>query len=271
MLLALEFLGRSLQSYVVDELNLLRLLPFLSFFILFSILQYLFPRHQSDREDSRHLTQNFVHLALAHLIVFLIHAGFGYHVAEFSRQIGQGFLYKISLSNVYKFMISFVFLDLALYFQHRLFHKIPLLWRLHRLHHTDEKLNVSTALRFHFLEILVSLFWKGFVVIVVGIPLLPFLVFESFLSSCALFHHSNLGLPKKLESFLGLFLVTPGLHRVHHSLDLNFQNSNFGFSTPFWDCVFGSYKAPHEIDKVGDELRAESLWNQIRVPFKKLR
>ena len=159
---------------------------------------------------------------------------------------GWGILNRISLPEWGGFILSILVLDLAVYFQHRGFHALPWLWRLHRMHHADMEFDVTTGLRFHPLEILLSMLIKMSVVLLIGVPALAVLVFEVLLNATALFNHGNVRLPQKVDRGLRLLLVTPDMHRVHHSVIPRETNSNFGFSVPWWDRLFGTYLAQPE-------------------------
>jgi sterol desaturase/sphingolipid hydroxylase (fatty acid hydroxylase superfamily) len=137
---------------------------------------------------------------------------------------------------------SLVALDLAIYFQHLLFHAVPWLWRLHRMHHADLEFDVTTGLRFHPLEILVSMSIKLAVVTLLGAPALAVLTFEILLNATSLFNHGNVRLPAALDRRLRLLVVTPDMHRVHHSIVRRETDSNFGFNLPWWDRLFGTYR-----------------------------
>lgn len=134
-------------------------------------------------------------------------------------------------------------LDLAIYFQHRVFHAVPALWRLHRMHHADLDFDATTGLRFHPVEIGLSMAIKLAVVVLIGAPPVAVLVFEVILSAASIFNHSNVRLPERLYRMLRRVLVTPDMHRVHHSIIRYETNSNFGFSVPWWDRLFGTYLA----------------------------
>ncbi len=138
---------------------------------------------------------------------------------------------------------SLLLLDLAIYTQHVVFHKVPWLWRLHRVHHTDTHIDVTTALRFHPLEIVLSMLLKIALVLLLGAPAVAVLLFEVILNATALFNHSNVQLPERLERWLRLIIVTPDMHRVHHSIYRDETDSNFGFNLPWWDHLFGTYRA----------------------------
>jgi sterol desaturase/sphingolipid hydroxylase (fatty acid hydroxylase superfamily) len=172
-----------------------------------------------------------------------------------------------------EFALSLLLLDLAIYWQHRLLHVLPWLWPLHRVHHTEATLDATSALRFHPLEILLSLALKLALVVALGIAPLTVLVFETLLSSFALVTHANLALPPRLDRVLRWLLVTPTMHRVHHSTRGDEQRRNFGFHLSAWDRMFGSYAVqsrdtPQTFGVVGvagdDTTRFTSL---LREPF----
>jgi sterol desaturase/sphingolipid hydroxylase (fatty acid hydroxylase superfamily) len=138
--------------------------------------------------------------------------------------------------------ISVIILDLAIYFQHRLFHGVPVLWRLHRMHHADLDVDATTGNRFHPIEILLSMAIKFGVIAAIGAPLLGVLLFEVLLNGTSLFNHANIRVPAWLETVLRLVVVTPDMHRVHHSIHRDETDSNFGFNLPWWDRIFGTYR-----------------------------
>lgn len=138
---------------------------------------------------------------------------------------------------------SVIALDLAIYFQHVLFHAVPALWRLHRMHHADLEFDVTTGLRFHPVEILLSMGIKLAVVVALGPPAVAVLIFEVLLNATAMFNHGNVRLPGLIDRVLRWIVVTPDMHRVHHSVIPEETNSNFGFNLSWWDRLFGTYKA----------------------------
>lgn len=180
-----------------------------------------------------------VSTVLVRLLVPLVPVGMALWVAAH----GYGLFNLIQLPTWCVFVVSLLLLDCIIYWQHRLFHTVPLFWRLHRMHHSDTEFDFTTAVRFHPLEILLSIILKLAVVFVLGVPALAVLIFEVLLSSCALFNHSNIRLPTSVDKWLRLLLVTPDMHRVHHSIHSNETNSNYGFSIPWWDHCFNSYCA----------------------------
>lgn len=148
-------------------------------------------------------------------------------------------------------VLSMLALDLLIYWQHRLFHALPWLWRLHRVHHADLEFDVTTGLRFHPLEILLSMLLKLAAVVLLGAPALAVLLFEVLLNATAMFNHGNIRLPKRLDTVLRLILVTPDMHRVHHSVIPAETDSNFGFNLPCWDRLFNTYKAQPQAGQLG--------------------
>jgi sterol desaturase/sphingolipid hydroxylase (fatty acid hydroxylase superfamily) len=143
-------------------------------------------------------------------------------------------------------LLAVVVLDMAIYFQHRLFHAVPVLWRLHRMHHADLDLDVTTGARFHPLEILLSMAIKVAVVIALGAPAVAVVLFEILLNASSMFNHANLRLPLAVDGALRWLIVTPDVHRVHHSVIRAETDSNFGFSLSWWDRLFGTWRAQPE-------------------------
>lgn len=163
-------------------------------------------------------------------------------------------------------VVSMLLLDLAIYLQHVMFHAVPTLWRLHRMHHADLDFDATTGLRFHPVEILISMGLKLAVVAALGPPAIVVLLFEVILNATALFNHANIDLPRPVDRVLRLLVVTPDMHRVHHSVDPRETNSNYGFNLPWWDRLLGTYIAQpakgHEGMEIGIEQfrTSRDLW-----------
>jgi sterol desaturase/sphingolipid hydroxylase (fatty acid hydroxylase superfamily) len=156
-------------------------------------------------------------------------------------------------------VLSVILLDLAIYLQHVLFHAVPVLWRLHRMHHADLDIDVTTGVRFHPVEILLSLLIKFGVVALLGAPALAVLIFEVLLNATSMFNHSNVAMPPAVDRVLRLLVVTPDMHRVHHSI-LRFEtNSNFGFNFPWWDRLFRTYRPQPKEGHEGMTIGIESF------------
>lgn len=172
--------------------------------------------------------------------------------------------------------LSVLIFDMVIYFQHVAFHQNLPLWRIHRMHHADLDIDASTGIRFHPIEIFLSMLIKLIVVAIIGPPAIAVLIFEILLNSCALFNHANLYIPSNLDRILRLFIVTPDMHRVHHSTKMKEANMNYGFNFPWWDRFFGTYKDQpdlgHEKMQIGLNIFREpkfiSLWQMLLIPFK---
>ena len=194
-------------------------------------------------------------------------------VAAWAQARGIGLLNQFDLPAWLALTVALVLLDLAIYWQHRLLHAWPLLWRLHRAHHLDVTLDATSALRFHPLELLMSLGFKVVLVVALGVTPLAAMVFEVLLSSFALVTHANLALPTWLDRPLRALVVTPNMHRIHHSTQGDEQRRNFGFNLSVWDHLFGSYAAqareqPQDFGVAGVEGRdATDFFALLREPF----
>lgn len=163
-------------------------------------------------------------------------------VAEISLAKGWGLFNIVDAGFWLSFVLSLLLMDLVIYAQHRIMHKIPLLWRIHRVHHTDPDFDVTTALRFHPFEIILSMFVKFFFIALFGVPVVVVIVFEIVLNISAMFNHSNIQIPLRIDRLLRWFIVTPDMHRVHHSVIKDETNSNYGFNIPWWDYIFRTYR-----------------------------
>ncbi|MCL7942250.1 sterol desaturase family protein [Halomonas sp. ATCH28] len=172
---------------------------------------------------------------------------------------GWGLFNLVSVPKGLAVVVSVVMLDVAIYFQHRLFHAVPWLWRLHRMHHADLEFDVTTGLRFHPLEILISMGIKLAVVTLLGTPALAVLIFEVLLNATSMFNHGNVRLPARVDRWLRLAVVTPDMHRVHHSIVRQETDSNFGFNLPWWDRLFGTYRDQPAAGHLGMTIGIEAF------------
>jgi len=158
-----------------------------------------------------------------------------------AQKYNWGLFNNISVSLWIKIPVSIIFLDFIIYLQHRLFHKLPILWAIHKIHHTDLDVDATTGLRFHPIEIMIAMFTKIIVVISLGAPMISILIFEILLNATAMFSHGNISIPGNIDKYLRLVVVTPDMHRVHHSMIWQETSSNFGFNLPWWDRLFKTY------------------------------
>lgn len=189
---------------------------------------------------------------------------------------GWGLFNALSLPAWAAVPLGIILLDLAIYLQHVLFHAVPALWRLHRVHHADLELDVTTGIRFHPIEILLSMGIKLGVVAALGMPAVSVLIFEVVLNATSMFSHGNVRLPHRLDRILRWVVVTPDMHRVHHSVQPRETNSNFGFNLPWWDRLFGTYLAQPQAGHAGmiigiDQFRdphEQRLDRMLTQPFR---
>ena len=158
-----------------------------------------------------------------------------------------GMLHVLSWPFWVEALFAFIILDFAVWFQHFAMHRLAFFWRMHAVHHSDRDLDVTTALRFHPFELIVSTFYKSAIVALLGVPLAVALAFELWLNANALFNHSNIRLPKNLDRMLRIFFVTPDMHLVHHSVIVTEQKTNFGFALSIWDRLFSTYRAESNV------------------------
>jgi sterol desaturase/sphingolipid hydroxylase (fatty acid hydroxylase superfamily) len=222
---------------------LLRLAVFAGGLALLAVLEAAFPRRARAQHRTRRWPGNLGLVLLATLLLRLALPVTAVAAALAFQARGLGLIPALGLPAAVAVPLAVVLLDLGIYAQHRVFHAVPLLWRLHRVHHTDLDFDVTTALRFHPLEILLSMLIKLALVLALGAPPEAVLLFELLLNASAMFNHANLALPAWLDARLRPLLVTPDMHRIHHSTEAVETNSNFGFSLALWDRLFATYRA----------------------------
>lgn len=266
------------SEYLIENEPTLRLGFFLSGFLGFLLIGLIFPfRPVKPKETLKRWANNSL---LTFTNSFLLKALMPFTVVFLAKQYSShGLLSLINEFMIFKIIIGIVLLDLVVYWQHRVFHVFPLFWRLHRVHHTDTEFDVTTALRFHTIEIFLSYFIKATVILVLGIPFEAVIVFEIVLNFCAMFNHGNYKLPYFIEKYIRWLLVTPSMHRVHHSVIIRETNSNYGFCLSLWDRFFGSYihkteKDPKFMDIGIETFRAaeeQSLFHLLVQPFRNTR
>ncbi len=237
----------------------LRLSAFLGVFALMALAEALAPRRRRDFSRLQRWPANLGIVVIDTLLLRLVFPTAAVGVAMITAARGFGVLHWLHVPPVAAFVIALLVLDLAIYAQHVLFHAVPVLWRLHRMHHADLDFDVTTALRFHPVEILLSMALKIALVAALGAPAAAVLVFEVVLNAAAMFNHANARLPLWLDGALRLVLVTPDMHRVHHSTRIEETNSNFGFNLPWWDRLFGTYRAAPRAGQEGMTIGLEAF------------
>lgn len=252
---------------------------FLSIFIFITSLEIIIPEFKRRQIlKSRWLTN----IALSAFNVF-IGAFLFIHIAKFTfslnLELKWGLFHRLSLPLELELLFSILLLDLAIYFQHMATHKIPLLWKLHQVHHHDLFLDATSGIRFHTIEIILSYIYKMILVFLFGISIQSLLIFEMVLNGSAIFNHGNFRLPKTLNLFLRLIIVTPQMHRIHHSPIKSETDSNYGFFFSFWDRLFKTFisktNQTNEEMKFGVEganlSKDLTLLEILHLPFKKVK
>jgi sterol desaturase/sphingolipid hydroxylase (fatty acid hydroxylase superfamily) len=222
---------------------LIRLGAFGSILAMMALWELLAPRRSQVVGRMRRWPGNLGIVALDTVLVRLVFPIVAVGMAALAEARGWGLLQVIEAPAWLVIAASVLLLDVAIYLQHVLFHAVPVLWRLHRMHHADLEFDVTTGVRFHPVEVLLSMAIKLGVVAALGTPAVAVLIFEVLLNGTSMFNHGNVRLPERLDYVLRWIVVTPEMHRVHHSVVPQETNSNFGFNSPWWDRLFGTYRA----------------------------
>lgn len=243
-----------------------RMFVFLTVLLVMAIWEVWSPRRRVEVPRLLRWSNNLALIVIDSIAVRLLFPLAAVGLAVAMQTKGWGLFNVIDLPSWFEILLAVVLLDFAIYLQHVLFHHVPVLWRLHRMHHADIEIDVTTGLRFHPLEIVLSMAFKLVLVLLLGPAAIAVLIFEVVLNASALFNHSNIRLPKHIDAVLRLIIVTPDMHRVHHSIIPKETNSNYGFNVPWWDRLLGTYiaqpKAGHDDMLIGIELfrSRRDLW-----------
>ena len=227
----------------MDNAALVRISLFLGIFAIMALLEAWLPARQSVLNRTSRWKGNLSMVVLGALCSKVVLPASLVGVALWVDNASIGVFNNVNINHWVVTALCVLLLDMVIYWQHRLFHKIPLLWRIHKMHHADSHVDTTTGLRFHPVEIVMSLFIKAAVVITFGIPAIAIVIFEVGLNGFALFNHANIRLPQKWDDRIGKVIITQRLHRIHHSQLKAESNTNFGFSVSWWDKLFGSFKS----------------------------
>lgn len=256
-----------------------RLVVFASIFLTMAAWELVFPRRDLRYGRASRWPTNWGIVILNTLLVRVLFPAAAGGVAVFAQSRGWGLLPLLGWPGWVNFIIAFLILDFAVWWMHLLAHKWPPLWRVHKMHHADPDFDVSTAIRFHPVEIIISMGWKSAFVIAIGAPPEAVLIFEMVLSGGAMFNHSNVRLPLAADRIIRQVIVTPDMHRVHHSIYRREADTNYGFNLAIWDRLFGTYtdqpEDGHENMAIGlrEHQNAEPtgiLWCLL-LPFRSFR
>ncbi len=231
----------TVNEFILQNEPTIRLSFFLGIFAVMAIWELIAPRRALTISKVVRWSNNLGLVFLNSFILRLLFPAAAVGVAAFATENGWGLLNYYSLPFFLTVLLSVIAMDFIIYLQHVLVHAVPALWRLHRVHHADLDFDVTTGSRFHTVEIILSMLIKFATIVVLGPPVVAVVIFEVILNGMAMFNHSNVRLPLGLDRVLRQIVVTPDMHRVHHSVEDNETNSNFGFNLSIWDRIFGTY------------------------------
>ena len=262
------------MSFILEHEPSVRAAAFAGTLLLAALAQTLWPKRPAS---APRLPRWITNLSLVVLNTLVLRFGFpllAVGAARLAQRADFGLFNHLALPSAIELVAAVLLLDLAIYFQHRLMHAVPVLWRLHRMHHSDLDFDASTGLRFHPLEIVVSMLIKMGLVAVLGASMVAVVIFEVLLNATSIFNHANLRLPEPFDRGLRRLVVTPDMHRVHHSVHVAETDSNFGFNFPWWDRLFGTYRpqpaAGHDRMVIGlpefRDPRDQRLWQLLLQP-----
>lgn len=267
----------SLEEFVVSNEKQIRMGFFFSVLVIMAIWEIARPRRKLTVSKPLRWFNNLGLVFLNSYILRLLFPAAAIGVAITAAQQGWGLFNVYQLPLYVSLIASIVIMDFVIYVQHVMVHAIPVLWRLHRVHHADPDYDVTTGARFHTLEILLSMLIKFATILLLGPPVVAVILFEIILNATSMFNHGNIRLPFAVDRLLRWIVVTPDMHRVHHSVEDDEANSNFGFSLPWWDRLFGTYRdqprAGHEKMRIGIHKYHEAkdvswISGMLTLPFR---
>ena len=266
-----------LEQFVLANEPLIRLACFLGVFALIGLWEIVAPRRALTVSKALRWTSNLGLVALNTLLLRLVFPLAAAGIAAFGVTNGWGLLNHFQVPFWIAVPVAVVAMDFVIWLQHVMVHAVPALWRLHRVHHADLDYDVTTGARFHPIEIALSMLIKFATITVLGPPVLAVVIFEVLLNATAMFNHGNIRIPAGVDRALRWLVVTPDMHRVHHSVEDDETNSNFGFNLPWWDRLFGTYRAQpragHEAMTIGihghtDPHEVARLDGMLMLPFR---
>lgn len=264
------------ENFVLQREAVVRLGIFASIFVVMLAWELLSPRRALTVSKSLRWVNNLGLFALNSIVLRLLFPAAAVGLALSAADMGWGLFNLLDLPYWFEVIAAVLLLDLAIYLQHALMHRVPLLWRLHRVHHADLDIDLTTGSRFHTLEIILSMLIKWVVILLLGPALAAVLVFEVLLNGMAIFNHANVSLPPAVDRVVRYLLVTPDMHRVHHSTIKRETDSNYGFNLSIWDRVFRTYidqpEMGHDKMTIGitefrDAKQVDQLPGMLALPF----
>ena len=266
-----------LTEIVLSHEKSIRIGFFLGIFFIMAVWEVIAPRRALTVSKTVRWANNLGLVFFNTFLLRLLFPAAAVGMAAFVNSQGWGLFNYYGTASWLAVPLAFMFLDFVIYLQHVMVHAVPALWRLHRMHHADLDFDVTTGARFHPLEILLSMIIKFAAIIVIGAPVLAVIFFEVVLNATSMFNHGNVSLPRPVDRIVRWFVVTPDMHRVHHSWEDDETNSNFGFNLPWWDRLFGTYRdqprAGHDDMTIGirtfrDPGQVSWFPGMMMLPFK---
>ncbi|MGM0412418.1 MAG: sterol desaturase family protein [Pseudomonadota bacterium] len=265
------------QEFIATYEPTIRLSAFIGIFALMAAWEVFAPRRARLLTRAVRWTNNITLVVGNTILLRLIFPAAAVGVAAFAASEGWGLFHLWGVPWWLAVIAGVLLMDFAIWVQHVMFHAIPALWRVHRMHHADLDFDLTTGARFHPIEILLSMVIKFGVIILLGVPVVAVVLFEVLLNATAMFNHSNIRMPLAVDRIVRLFVVTPDMHRVHHSVEGDEANSNFGFNFPWWDRLLGTYRdqprAGHEgmtigLHNIREVRECDYLPGMLVLPFK---
>jgi sterol desaturase/sphingolipid hydroxylase (fatty acid hydroxylase superfamily) len=264
------------SDFILSNEMPIRLGCFFGVFAVMALWEWGSPRRRLHTSKAIRWANNLGLVFFNSFVLRLAFPAAAVGMAVFANEQGWGLFNYVSAPFWLAVVASVMLLDFFIWLQHVMVHAVPLLWRLHRVHHADLDFDVTTGARFHTLEILLSMLIKFAVILLLGPPVVAVVIFEVVLNATAMFNHGNVRIPAGVDRLLRLFVVTPDMHRVHHSVEDDETNSNFGFNLPWWDYLFGTYRtqprAGHEAMTIGIRTFDTDKWcswlpGMLTIPF----
>ena len=268
----------TINAFIVAQEATLRLSVFAGVFIALSLWEILAPRRELSQAKATRWTHNLAIVVISSICVRVLFPASAVGGAVVANQAGWGLFNLVAVPSWLAVALAVIALDMLIYLQHVIFHAVPILWRLHRVHHADLDFDITTGIRFHPLEIILSMLIKLTAIFLLGAPILAVIIFEILLNATSIFNHGNIRLPLGLDRVLRRLIVTPDMHRVHHSSVRKETNSNFGFNLSCWDRIFGTYinqpAAGHKAMQIGlneyrEAKKTNRLASMLSLPFHK--
>jgi sterol desaturase/sphingolipid hydroxylase (fatty acid hydroxylase superfamily) len=262
-----------MQEFIMQNAPVIRGSIFIGLFLLFTLWEIFASDHKSPLSRLQRWPSNLLLVLLNNFVIYLVFPMTAIHFAELAQSQKWGILSIWEIPMEWKIVIAIIVLDFIIYVQHVLFHSMPMLWKLHRMHHQDLELDVTSGTRFHPIEIILSTLIKFTAIFTLGAPPVAVFLFEVILNAMAMFNHSNIRIPESIDSILRFFVVTPAMHRIHHSIHRDEHDTNYGSNLSIWDRILGTYQKNFQGKLVMGlsyfrEISFSRLDHLLLIPFK---